>query len=241
MKTKLKKASIKPSVEYPFKIIETGSRDILNEGRQNQMGFAFLKDLGKNKFKTLNAISPCKDYLNDVVYSEQTGKNCSAYGLTTNKENIFNGVEAYLAVKICPNLNGTPYQGQDEDTKNLNENFKKMEEFINHFEEKLKLDIKTIVNKVSDNLFHVKISNYWVQYTYLISLWSLLLRCGQFYKDGDKDKFLSTFSKLNDSYNVANTIPKLNRLIDGELPKQNWENFYGGVDVHNTGIVSFKF
>ena len=72
-----------------LKIIDKQNRGKLNEGRNYQMGFAFCKKVSNKVLETIQPISPCKDYLNDVVYSERTGKNVSAYGLNTSKLGLF--------------------------------------------------------------------------------------------------------------------------------------------------------
>jgi len=43
-------------------------RNNLAEGRNFGMGFGFLKKLSNTKYKTIMPISPCKDYINDVLY-----------------------------------------------------------------------------------------------------------------------------------------------------------------------------
>ena len=51
-----------------IQIINKQCRSKLCEGRSYQMGFAFLKKLDNNTFETVQPISPCKDYLNDVIF-----------------------------------------------------------------------------------------------------------------------------------------------------------------------------
>jgi hypothetical protein len=186
---------------------------------------------------------PCKDYLNDVIFSEATGKPCKAYGLKYEKQGIYDNGLAYMGIKICPHKSGMkPYAGQDKDEENINANFLKIEEFVHHFEDLLGVETKTKIEKVKDNLFLLTFSEYWCKYTYLISLWSLLVRCGQYYKDGEKEAFMRNFPYLGDTYNCTNALNKLNRIVKEGLPVQKLENLHGTEDdVHNVGIISYNF
>ena len=61
-------------------ITEKHDRNVLIEGRSSGMGFAMLKK-DKTNYETVNPLSPCKDYLNEVVFTENTGYPTKAHGL----------------------------------------------------------------------------------------------------------------------------------------------------------------
>ena len=53
-------------------ITENYKRKELGEGRDHGLGFAFLKKNKKDDYETRNAFTACKDYLNDLIYVENT-------------------------------------------------------------------------------------------------------------------------------------------------------------------------
>lgn len=228
-------------VVKPLTIIDKQNRRVLSEGKSYQMGFAFLKKVDDKTFETVQPISPCKDYLNDVIYSEHTGKDCHAFGLSYTKQNIFDGDKAYMCFKICPQFGGNTYQGMDEDIKNLNENSENVQKFLNFFEAKIGTEFVSKIEKVEDNLFMVTFPVFWCKYTYLISLFSLIIRCGQCYKGGDEMQFFTTFGKWGEVYNIKAAKPKVEMIMQGALPVQDLSKASGNTSIHNMGIVNFKF
>src|SRR5687768_15710647 len=82
-------------------LVDKQDRSVLCEGRNYGIGFAFCKRTG-DVLETVQPVSPCKDYLNDVVYSEHSGQPFSAWGLRTSKKNIFYADEgAYVLFQVC--------------------------------------------------------------------------------------------------------------------------------------------
>lgn len=209
------------------------------------MGFAFLKKIDEHQYETVQPISPCKDYLNDVVWSENCGRQVSAYGLDYTKQGIFDKQDrAYIAISICNIKEGSYglYKDYKKDVDRLKKNYKKLQAFMNAYEDDLGIE-HTEITEVSDNLYFVSLSLFWVNATYLISLWSLLMRVGQFYNgEVTAKEFVENFKALPPDIYILNTAkPKISQLLDGKIPKQNFANLFGGTDVHNCGILTFKF
>ena len=141
-----------------MQIINNQDRNILSEGRSNNMGFAFCKVLNGDDYETIQPISPCKDYLNDVIFAENTDKPISAHGLhLKGKQGLFEGELAYMAIAMCPYKYDNTYNKKElvEDIAKLAKYHKHLEYFINYFEEILGIDAKlnTIITEVSDNLY----------------------------------------------------------------------------------------
>ena len=232
-----------------IKITDSQNRGILSEGRNYQMGFAFCKKVTDKKFETVQPISPCKDYLNDVVYSEHTGKKITACGLKYEKTGIF-GDNAYLAFKIQPRQNDKGYEIKqtngvreyNKDKENLSKNYKNIQTLLNYVEEGLKVE-KTKVVKGSDGTFLAKADKFWTSKIYLTSLYSLLIRMGQFY-DGKKSpkEFLDSYNDSLDLGLWQNAKIKVEKMLGGHLPEQPFDTFKTHSDVHfNSGIVATKF
>lgn len=229
-------------------VIDKQKRSVLGEGRNYQMGFAFLKKIAPVRlFETIQPISPCKDYLNDVVYSEATGKKVSAYGLNTSKENLFDEEKyAYLAIKIMPRQDGGDYGSLQKDSDNLNSNYLTLKAFMNYFDSALGLKKTQIykTNEGRDGIFLVKFDKAWAAYTYSISLFSLLLRVGQFYDASVEPlDFLKSFSAFSpDVYLVKAALPKIIKILElKSLPVQDLTTLKPGTGIHNFGIMAFNF
>lgn len=245
MKTPAPKAPRKPRKANPKsampKYIDNCSRDPLGEGRSYGIGFAFCKKEG-DTFTTVGPLSPCKDYLNDQVYSEATGEPYRAYGYKAKKHGIFEGGFGYVVFGVMPEKGYTSansYTQQPKETAWLAENFTKIAEFINQFEEKLKLEHRTTVIKVEDNRYIATVPLFWCQYTYTISLWSLLARIclESYWMGGDAIKSLEDCT-TGDSMLAGCAITKFNRMVAGERPVQD---FTKNVFWHNEGISGFSF
>lgn len=232
-----------------MKIIDNKNRDVLSEGRNSQMGFAFCKQLKSLVFETVQPISPCKDYLNDVIWSENTNKTISACGLKYKKEDILNNEKVFLAFKICPRQrtsgyerseNGVKYTMED-DVKNLRKNYKNIQLLLNYLEEKLKIKNKSIIALSDDKKTYLaKLNPFWVSKLYLVSLVSLLIRMGQFY-DGSMapQQFLDTYDKPLDKMLWLTAKKKLEKILAGTLPDQPFNPDDVGSTVHfDHGIVS---
>lgn len=230
-----------------IKIINNQKRSILCEGRSNQMGFAFCKHINGDDYETVQPISPCKDYLNDVVYAEHTDKPISAYGLhCKGKQGLFNK-QAYLVISICPFKYDHSYNTTTmlDDIARLDKYHKYLEEFINYFEEALGVDMEsnTMITKVEDNLFLVELPTIWTESTYMISLYSLLLRVGQFYNNRDINpmEYLETFKDFQPDISlIKSALPKLKLILaNGPLP-QDFSELQGDSSTHNLGIVGIQ-
>ena len=224
-----------------MKLIDNQNRKVLSEGRQYQMGFAFCKKLDANTFETVHPISPCKDYLNDVFYSEFTGKDMCAYGLNYKQQNIFVGKRrAFMAIKICAS-----YLNFDKDNENFNKNYLNAQKFINNFEKILKIT-PSVIKKVDDSdTYIVSFSKNWLVGVYSISLFALLLRLSQWY-DGEKDvkEYIKTFNYFDqDIYMAQDLLKKLDVILEKGLKKEKLSKYDGQspYTIHNNGILSVDY
>lgn len=220
-------------------IIDNQDRNVLKEGRNYGLGYAFLKKVGAGKYETVQPISPCKNYLNDVVVTEHTGIPISAHGLVyKEKQGIFNGFYSYLAAKICQT-----YGNFEVHKKNLAENYKNLQVFINKIEELMKFRRRTTLIMCENDLLFIKAPKEWSSYTYMISLYTLFMRVGMWYKEGDVFEYLKTCKEfIDDHYNINSALPKFKEYLEKGFPKQDLMVIakLGGGYVHGCGIVSFE-
>lgn len=228
-------------------IIETKDRSILSEGRSTGMGFAFLKK-EENNYSTVQPLSPCKDYLNEIVFTENTGIPSKAHGLVyKEKNNIFTKF-AYLAIKIV-DKNGNYYYSSniENDKQLLKNNYKKIQNFINQIEELFEIKSRTIIISANDNYFLVKLPINWCKSTISISLYSLLLRVALVYENEKSPlEYLKEYSYNQEDRSLLNSaIPRLENLLKEKiLPDQpifsedSAKNY--SWSPHDIGILSYK-
>lgn len=221
-------------------IVNTFNRDSLIEGRNYGMGFAFAKKEG-DTYNTVQPISPCKDYLNDVLYAEKTGELLpEIYGFEYNKINNIEDTDYYyLVIKICSDYGHINIENRDL----LKNNFSNIESFINQIERILNIDTLTKIVPENDNMFVVKTPKFWCKYIYLLSLYTYLLRATQKY-DGKipATDFIKDSSRFygEDVYMASDIIPRLHKILLGNLPEQPFDK-KSSRNIHNSyGIVNSK-
>lgn len=224
-----------------IQIEDKQNRAALAEGRTYGIGYAYLKPLGKNKFETVQPISPCKDYLNDVVYVENVGGEITACGLRYAKKDIFDGKNTYLGMKFLDRNRATTKGATfDKDKEVLNTNYKNIEKLINWVEDQLKIS-KTEITPGNDEMYLIKGPFYWSTSTYLISLYGLILRMGLNY-DGvvDPRDFLNDYPPKDNDYYTWNMVRiKLLAIIGGSKVEQVFDKKTGST-IHSAGIASFN-
>lgn len=218
-------------------LVDKTNRLVLSEGRNYFMGFGFAKREG-TELHVVNPLSPCKDYLNDVVWTEATGKDIRACGLSYSKKNIFTDNVGYLIFGIMPYFGGSKYDGQDKHTKLLEENYPTIQTILNFIEEKLKVEGRSVVEKLKDNRFLLKVPVFWCTMTYRISLYTLIVRNAMFYKKGDILEWLKTTTDFQpDSYMLKDAIAKLEKMIKSGAPVVDMNTIRC---VHDAGIIGMR-
>lgn len=173
-------------------------RKDLTEGRRYQIGFAFGARTGENKYTLCQAISACKDYLNDVVLAENFGYEFEAYGYSCHKQGVFdNGVHLFFSVLKESGIHCNYSEvSWSEDVVELEQRYKKMQDCLNRFESKLHLDQITTIEKVEENLYVAHLSSFWIQNPYYISLYSLMLRSLFRVTDYDNDDIIRSYQSI---------------------------------------------
>ncbi len=238
-----------------MKIIDNEDRDKLNEGRSNGMGFAFLKKINKDHYVTVQPVSPCKDFLNEVLYVEKTGiKTPKIYGLEYGeKQNIFPYRYGFIGIRICKYKYDNDYNEQpfEEARDAFNANYKNVQSFMNQLEELLELKTKTKIEPSEDDHFLVKVPKFWLSKVYLLSLYTLLLRAYQKYDDSlpALEYYEQESPHYSDNGLIMGMNGKLQKIIAGDMPSQEFKKAFDVSSVGQTittlhnggGIISVKF
>ncbi len=212
------------------------TRSKLCEGRSSGIGHAFLKKVGDNKFEAVQPISPCKDYMNDVVYSELTGKPFQAWGLSTKKQDIFVGGKAYVATASTTNCKSDE-KGIEFEAKALKDNLENITKAMNGIEEMLGVKDKTKLIFIEENLVFAEISDQWVTSTWACSLWGTIFRSVLTSAGDEPLKEMEKTKVACDQQRMPDIINKINHWAKNGFPKQD---FSKSVFWHDEGIVSHK-
>lgn len=213
------------------------SRKGTMEGRNQGIAMGFVD----NKLNTICPITPCKDFLNEVVYSEYTGIQIDTiYGFKHPVSGVFKGKRKInLAAANCKSDKDLPYT-QIDSTQ-----VKNTVKFINKIETRLFIP-KTTVKQVGEFTIF-RFSNYWISQVYLISLYGLLIRIGVNY-DGTNvlDYYKSTkvpsidYNLCQNSYENFKEILQ-NKYLDVDSMLKEYSEMGNKYHIHNNlGICNIK-
>jgi len=223
-----------------LKFVERKIRHLLAEGRNYSVGFTlcYKKD---SQVVATQAISPCRDYLNDEVFTNQTKRPYTAYGQHSEYKDIFRDGNGYLVFGVCKRgaKNPVEYGDYKRDYDALAKNYKSLQKFLNFFDKKFKVKKKTQVIKLEENRYLAIFDLFYGNATYKISLLSFLIRAGIYYESGDPLDYLDNFDKNSEDKYLYNSFKhKLLAMMKGIHPVQNFDTIG---DVHSCGIVTFEF
>ncbi len=246
----MKKQSSKK--ETDIQIVDKHDRKKLGEGRNYGMGFAFCIKKG-DVYTTTSPISPCKDYLNDVVFVENTKRPIgSIHGLDYKPKGCLEGKVAYLACSILHyNNSSKEYKHYNEERKALTKNYKFIQQGLNFYEEALDIP-KSVVHLVGEDLL-IEVPKWWYELGWRISFYTLIVRSLIHY-DGEIDvnDFLKTKVSGDDRYLLEGALPKFENIIKLKIKDKlnlvnsgvqliiNKERVIDNYAIHNGGILSIE-
>jgi len=221
-----------------IKVVDNQDRNKLSEGRAQGMGFAFCKKVDDG-YETVQPISPCKDYLNDVIAAERMKTPAIACGLIYKPQELFKENEpAYLAFKIMPNKYNSSFDLIGE-TARLKRTIRKIQGIINDVEQQLNIATKTVIEKATNDTYLCTVPPEWIGSTYMISLYTLIIRIGQYFTPVLRPTdLLYTIPAMEGSLWLT-AQSRLQYLIKTkEFPKQEFKGVPGS--YHSAGIVSMQ-
>lgn len=182
----------------------------------------------------------CKDYFQDMMYAEVTGKSAGIYGITW-KQGMWNiNVPRFRIALLGGNVE-------------LKSAKKDLLTFLNCFESALGFSLSKIYVTPDPKVIVVDFSKEWTANGPLFSAFTTLLRLGGAYKAGeDVLEYLKTLhSKRENSADYPGymridmlrldvTLKRFAALLVGLRPEHKWEDFISIMQVHDTGIAGFK-
>lgn len=231
-------------------IKEVHNRNVLCEGRQCGIGFSLLLKLDDNNYTTAyHAFTPCKDFLNEPIFTENTGIPTEMYGCkVTKSKGVLNNDIVYLGINL---LNQSDNTYNYNETKNINDdieqlksNYLNMQLLLNNIEEQLNIPL-TIIEPANNGKYLVSFNKEWCKSTISISLYTLLLRAALYYPGNDIIDYLKSYNYSEDKFLINDMLPRLKVILENKmLPSQT------PFDVdkikakrwmpHNTGILSWN-
>lgn len=140
-------------------------------------------------FVALHQPVGCKDYLQDIVYTELTKNTVKVFGVTTKFKGFINDKES---LKLCLfyNSNGSNQTNEVITPTKLPDGIEvNLQDFLNTFEASMNFK-QSEVTRVEDYLI-VDFSVEWIKYPHLFSLFTLLCRMGGQFKDIDVLEYLN--------------------------------------------------
>lgn len=229
-------------------IINNHSRSILAEGRKKGFGFAFAKKVSEyksNTFETVMPVSPCKDYLNDIVAVENGAPPFTVYGLSSKKTDLFkNGV--FLVIRICDtDLNEEKDIELKEENKiikkMLDKEYNKIKNILNEIEEKI-TDQKTEIYKANDGYYLLEVPRIWVMNGPMISFYGLIIRNALFATEGIEKLLLKDNIYPDDISFIDTAVVFHLNLMNGYYPEMDYSHGKyktSPFTLHNEGFIYY--
>ncbi len=228
------------------KVIDKQPRGVLIEGRSSGMAFGMAKRSGENEFTVVSAVSPCKDYLNDVVWAETNNKPFGAFGLYYKPIGIYEGDKAYMVIKMMT-TKGSTTKGQPTEAMNkqLNDTITSSLKIVNFAEENFNLPIKSTADKIEgEEAYLITFPKQWCDHTAGISLYTLLLRLGLYWNgEGDVMTFLRKENLSPIDAGLWKPVLELfewlitNKTLPNKLPNDQHPTTTG---IHSSGILWYN-
>jgi len=228
------------------KVIDSFRRKGLNEGRDHGLGYSILHKESDTEFKALMAFTACKDYLNDFVYVETTGKSLSSiYGFKHNYTGLLKGKEHfYLGLRPLNYLHGSKYSGFEAVSNSLKDNNSNIIKYLNNLEDKFKVNGRTTFETYTDDILILKVPMFWIKFPFMFSLYGLLVRC--FLNITKEELEKDPITTINDKKSTVivgdnsllsslkNYLDSLNpdKLLDYQYPTDPNSSY-----IHNFGII----
>lgn len=206
---------------------------------QREVQFAYITKEGK----TITPFCRCKDYFNDMFFTEKTGKAVSIYGFNWKQGNgkgVLDQDRLTIAVRLR-NRNNTQefYDIKDEEVKSV---FL----LLKQFNDSNKFNTLEVENSDDNKYVIISFDKKWIEIPYLCSAFHLFIRLGFTYKEGEDlisfyEKGSKNFISPSDESYFRSAKNKIKDLLEGKIDtKQKYEDYNTG-NIHNySGIVNYS-
>jgi len=185
----------------------------------------------------------CKDYFQEIFYSEYTGKSAAIFGLFW-KKGMFNVEQEFFKVLL---MGGGV---------SLKDHTKDLQKFLNYFDKSQGFQKTTVIETDNTQNIVVNFSKEWTQNGPLLSAFMTLLRLGGAYDRKSKKTALAYLKSIHpasrqkpkmpgyvqkDATNLLVTIERLAALLKGVKITHKWQSFSENNihAVHDTGLNGY--
>lgn len=191
------------------------------------------------KLRAMHTPFTCKDYINDILYCENTGKEADVHGLHW-KRGTFD---------LTPDFYYMAMLGGGFKMETI---YKELEDLLNKFDEAQKFNFSEVYRTDNPEIVVIRFDKRWAECTPLISAYTSVIRLSGVYKIGvDVIEYLKELLKNKDNLQgkypvwmrpdlqrLPKTIRRLAALLKGKKVKRDWEfdNIY---ECHDTGILKY--
>lgn len=195
--------------------------------------------------ENLKGIHPpfmCKDYAQDIFWSEIVNKPVNIYGLSWEPGKFNVSKTEWFNLGLRP-ASGVP-------TKSFHPYAKNIQKLLNLWDKTLGIPL-TEVHEANDGMLLVRFHRLWTLQPIRVSMFLLMVRCGFEYKDGETlNEFIARasekgefkYSYMDRGYLHAAKNKILKVLEEKKFYwKQEYKDFKDGHGIHITsGIVSYN-
>lgn len=207
-------------------------------GKHSGWAYQFLDD----DYQGFHGGVCCKDFLNDIVWSELTQKSMCIYGQHSSYKGILDKQE-YLKLCMYPYLLNAQQEPVIKNIEVLKDN---LQAFLNEIELLKGFELSTI--EVHDNKFVIIFHKNWISKIYLFSMFTLLCRIGVYY-DGNLEEYMQNPYKPEniyldncDSYYLKDNYKEIIQIINNELiiDQVDWKDTRDEHDVHDNNSLFYS-
>ena len=204
----------------------------------SNFGFAFA--MLDEELQVLHSPFQCKEYFQDIFWSEYTGNPANIYGITWNKGKL-NTSRARFNVVI---IGGTEFK--------LSERISSFKHLLNIFEKARKIPLSKVYKTTDENNIVINFSKKWTQKPMTLSCFSNLIRLSAGYNGQDIMEFFKLLNLCNDNHYssekyflkfgqkdaVRVPVERLYAFYVGKDSNIEWEHFSSSLSVHSAGFVT---
>ena len=195
-------------------------------------------------YRALHTPTPCKDYLQDIFFTEYTGEASEVYGLHW-EQGMFDTSQEFFNLAIM----GGNYE--------LESKIPQMEAILQSLDKAQGIPLTTVLPTNNPKIILIKFHKDWTRNGPTLSAYTSMVRIGAYYQGEEPMEFLKKMLSYSGSNKPADLpvymnveIGRLSRTIDkfaalyaGEKAECPWEDFKGlgaTTRIHDMGIVNFK-
>lgn len=195
-------------------------------------------------YRALHTPTPCKDYLQDIFFTEYTGETSDVYGLKWNKGMLDMSQEYFNLV-----IMGGKYEMESK--------IPQIEAILQTLDKAQGIPLTQVLPTTNPKHILIKFHRDWTRNGPTLSAYTSMVRISAYYQGEDPMEFLEKMMSYNgddkpedlpvymqvEIRRLPKTIKKFAALYEGEKAECPWENFKGlgsTTSIHDMGIVNFQ-